>query len=64
MRQPEAEPELILVPRARISSRLFEIAEGEFDIDLNALDIDEHDPNEERFLNNFILDVFENKKRD
>jgi hypothetical protein len=51
------------VPRRHISSRYFEIADEQFDLDLNKLDIEEHETGESSFLNSFTHGAFDNTKR-
>lgn len=41
-----------VVPQRRLSSRMLQIEEDEFDIDLNPLEIEEREHPDERFLNN------------
>jgi hypothetical protein len=53
-----------LAPQRRISSRMLQLVEDEFDIDLNPLDTDERDNPDEQFLNNFTYERgFDNIKR-
>ena len=42
-----------VVPKRRLSSRMLQIEEDEFDIDLNPLEMEECDHPDERFLNDF-----------
>ena len=57
------EVERVLIPARRITSRLLEIQDGLYDMNLNLLETDEREFANERLISNHTLDIFDNTNR-